>query len=176
MYDFHYGYFKNKHDARLLFTDTDSLVYEIKRVDDMYGKIYSDRNLFDFSDYPKNWTHSKFYDVTNKKVIGKMKDELCGKVISEFIGLKLKMHSLITVDDEEKIRAKGVIKCENSEFVHVLFNKKVIRHDIKRIQSKLHRLGTYDIFKISLSCFDDKRYVLDDGINILAYSHKDICN
>ena len=45
---------------------------------------------------------------------------------------------------------------------------------MKRIQSKLHRIGTYNICKISLSCFDDKRYVLDDGVNTLAYFHKDI--
>ena len=47
---------------------------------------------------------------------------------------------------------------------------------MKRIKSKLHEIGTYDVFKISLSCFDDKRYVLDDGINTLAYFHKDIRN
>ena len=174
MYDFHYGYFKNKFNGKLLFTDTDNLVYEIKEVNDIYEKIYSDRDLFDFSDYLKN---SKFYDVTNKKVIGKMKDELSGKVISEFIGLKSKMYSLISVDNEEKIRAKGVNKrLKHSEFVDALFNKKVIRHNMKRIQSKLHRLGTYDVFKISLFSFDDKRYVLDDGINTLAYFHKDICD
>ena len=45
---------------------------------------------------------------------------------------------------------------------------------MKRIQNKLHGLGTYDVYKISLSCFDDKRYVLDDCVNILPYSHKDI--
>ena len=85
----------------------------------MYEEIYSDRSSFDFSDYLKN---SKFNDVTNKKVIGKMKDELSGKVISEFIGLKSKMYSLITVDDEEKIRAKVVNKkLKHSEFVDVLF-------------------------------------------------------
>ena len=89
MYDFHYGYFKNKFNSRLLFTDTDSLVYEIKDKDYIYEKIYSDRDLFDFSDYSKN---SKFYDVTNKKVIGKMKNEFGGKVISEFIGLKPKVY------------------------------------------------------------------------------------
>ena len=91
-------------------------------------------------------------------------------VISEFIGLKSKMYLSINVDDEEKIRAKGVNKkLKHSEFVDVLFNKKLIRHNMKRIQSKLHRLGTCYVFKISLSCFDDKRYVLDDGINTLAY-------
>ena len=68
------------------------------------------------------------------------------------------MYSLISVDNGEKIRAKGVNKkLKHSKFVDVLFNKKVIRHNMKRIQSKLHRLGTYDVFKISLSCFDDKR-------------------
>ena len=85
------------------------------------------------------------------------------------------MYSLIDADDEEKIRAKDVNKkLKHSEFVEVLFHKKVIRHNMKRIQSKLQRLGTYHVFKISLSCFDDKRYALNDGVNTLAYFHKDI--
>ena len=65
-------------------------------------------------------------------------------------------------------------KIRHTEFVDVLFNKKVIRHSMKRIQSKLHRTGTYDVCKISLSCFDGKRYILHDGINSLAYFQKDI--
>ena len=68
MYNFHYGYFKNKFNASLLFTDTDSLVYEIKREDKIYEKFYSDRDLFDFSNYPKN---SKFYGVTNEILLVK---------------------------------------------------------------------------------------------------------
>ena len=56
-----------------------------------------------------------------------------------------------------------------------MFNKKVIRHKMKRIQAKKHKIGTYEIGKISLSCFDDQRYVLDDGVNTLAYFHK-YCN
>ena len=59
------------------------------------------------------------------------------------------------------------------EFKDVLFNKKVIRYKMKRIQAKKHKIGTYEIDKISLSCCDDKRYVLDDGVNTLAYFHKD---
>ena len=51
-------------------------------------------------------------------------------------------------------------------------NKKIIRHKMKRIKSKKHKLGTYEVDKISLSCFDDKRYVLDDGIHTLSYFHK----
>ena len=57
--------------------------------------------------------------------------------------------------------------------MHVLFNKKIIRHKMKRIQAKKHKIGTYEADKISLSCFDDKRHVLVDGIHTLAYFHKD---
>ena len=53
-----------------------------------------------------------------------------------------------------------------------MFNKRVIRHKMKRIQAKKNKIGTYKIDKISLSCFDDKRYLLDDGVNTLAYFHK----
>ena len=106
MYEFHYKHIKKNFDAKLLFTDTDSLVYEIK-TEDVYEDFYQDKNLFDFSDYPLD---SKFFDPVNKKVIGKMKDEFKGKIISEFIGLKSKMYSLISVDDEENTKAKGVYK------------------------------------------------------------------
>ena len=99
MYDFHYNYFKEKYDARLLFADIDSLVYEIKGVDDIYENIYLDKHLFDFINYPKD---SKFHDDTNVKVIGKMKDEMCSKIVSKFVGLKSKMYSLITIDDVKK--------------------------------------------------------------------------
>ena len=57
-----------------------------------------------------------------------------------------------------------------------MFNKKVIRHNMKRIQTKLHSIGTYDVFKISFLCFDGKRYVLEDGVNTLAYFHKNMKN
>ena len=98
MYDFHYGYIKNKFDAKLLFTDTDSLVYEIKG-EDVYEKFYLDKGLFDFGDYSMN---SKYYDIVNKKVIGKMKGEFKGNVISEYIGLQSKMYSLISVNNKKE--------------------------------------------------------------------------
>ena len=65
------------------------------------------------------------------------------------------------------------IGTEFKEFKDVLFNDKIIRHKMKRIQSKKHKLGTYEIDKISLSRFEDKRYLLDDRIRTLAYVHKD---
>ena len=87
MYKFHYKFIKSKFDAKLLFTDTDSLVYEIK-TKDVY-EYFHDKNLFDFSDYP---LYSKSFYPFNKKVIGKMKDEFNRKIISEFVGLKSKMY------------------------------------------------------------------------------------
>ena len=62
-------------------------------------------------------------------------------------------------------------KIKHEEFVDVLFNRKVVRHNMRRMQSNLYSIGTYDIFKISLSCFDDKTYALDDGANTLALEH-----
>ena len=130
--------------------------------------------MFNFSGYPID---SKYYDSTNKKVLGKIKDEFNGVKIVEFVGLKSKMYSLIGVDNREVNKAKGRNKkLRRKEYVDVLFNKKVVRQNMKRIQSKLHEIGSYDGFEISLSCFDDKRYVLDDWINTLAYFHKDIKN
>ena len=84
MYEFHYKYIKSKFSANLLFTDTDSLVYEID-TKDVYEDFYGDENLFDFSDYPRD---SKFFDPVNKKVIAKVKDEFKGEINNEFVGLK----------------------------------------------------------------------------------------
>ena len=130
------------------------------------GKI-----CFDFSNYSKD---SKFFNETNKKVIGKMKDEFGGVIVVEFARLKSKMYSVKKIDSKECTATKGIsIATEFGKFKDVLFIEKIIRHKMKRIQSKKHKWGTYEIDKISLSCFDDKRYVLDDGIRMLAYFHKD---
>ena len=115
-----------------------------------------------------------FFDDTNKNVIGKMKDEFGRVIIDEFVGLKSKMYSMKKIDGKEYNTAKGVsIATEFDKFKDVLFNEKIIRHKMKRIQSKKHKLGTYEIDKISLSCFDDKRYVSDDGVYTLSCFHKD---
>ena len=88
------------------------------------------------------------------------------------------MYSLIAADNEDNKKAKGVNKngvkkIRHKKIVDILFDKKIMRHKMERIQSKLHRIGTYDVFKISLSCFDDKRYILDDGINNWNYFYED---
>ena len=115
-----------------------------------------------------------FFDNTNKNVIGKMKDEYGGVIIDEFVGLKSKMYSIKKITGIESSSAQGVnIATEFNEFKDALFNKKIIRHKMKRIQAKKHKKENYEIDKMSLSGFDDKRFVLDDAVN--AYFHKD-CN
>ena len=127
-----------------------------------------------------------FFILLVIKVIGKIKYEFKGEIISDFVGLKSKMCSLVNVDGKKNKKAKTVnrnvvkntrhkdTRHKEFEFVNVLFNKKLIRHRMKKIQSKLRRIGTQDFFKISLSCFNDKRYILDDSINSSAYFQKDI--
>ena len=156
MYDFHYNFIKKNFDADLLFTDTDSLTYKIKS-ENVYEESFKWKDLFDFSNYSKDL---KFFNETNKNVIGKMKDEFGGVIVDEFGGLKSKMYSIEEIDGKEYNTAKGVsIVTELKKFKDVLFNEKIIRHKMKRIQSKKHKLGTYEIDKISLSCFDNKRCV-----------------
>ena len=87
-----------------------------------------------------------------------MKDEFGGVVVSEFVGLKSKMYSTKIIDGKEHNTAKGVSIA--TEFKDVLFNKKIITQKMKRIRVEKHKLGTYEIDKISLSRFDDKRYCL----------------
>ena len=156
MNEFHYKYIGRKCNncAKLLFTNTHSLVHEIK-TDDAYKDFYEDKNSFDFSDYPKD---SKIFDPVNKNVIGKMKDKVKGKIISGFVQLKSKMYSLIVLDSEEIKKAKGVNKNvvknrRHTKYVDVLFNKTLIKHKMKKIQSKLHRIGTYNVCKILYLAF-----------------------
>ena len=124
MQEFHYKQIKRKYNADL-FTDTDSLVYEIE-TNNVYEYFHKDKSLFDFSDYPQD---SIFFDPANKKVVGKMEDEVKGKIISEFIGLKSKMYSIVTVDNKEIKKTKGVNKNvvknkRHKEIGDVLLNKK----------------------------------------------------
>ena len=101
-YEFHYKYIESKSDGKLLLTDTDSLIYEIK-AEDVYEDFYLDKDLFGFSDY---LVKSKFCDLKNKKIIGKIKDELKRKIIDEFVGLKSKMYSLFTINDKKSYKSK----------------------------------------------------------------------
>ena len=180
MYDFHYNYIKEKYGrkAKLLFTDTDSLTYEIE-AEDVYRDFWNDKDKFDNSDYPEN---SQYFDKTNKKVIGNFKDEAAGIPITEFVGLRSKMYSYIKDNHKVGKTAKGIKKniiknnIKHEDYKNVLNSNKQIHHTMKTIRSINHQLGSYELNKVSLSCFDDKRYIANDGINSFAYGHYAIKN
>lgn len=173
MYNFHYGYVKEKYpDSKLLFTDTDSLVYKI-RTNDLYRDMLEDRSLFDFSGYPKD--HPCFSN-DNKKVIGKMKDELGGSIMREFVGLRAKMYSL-EFNNKSMTKAKGVKKyviknnIRHSDYRDCLFQRRNYFHCMNSIRSNKHVLHSVRQNKATLSAYDDKRYILEDGISTLPYGH-----
>ena len=175
MYDFHYNYIKKKYNdrAKQLFTVTDSLTYEIETVD-AYKDFWTDKDMFDSSDYPEN---SPYYCNTNKKIIGKFKDEACGIPITEFVGLKSKMYSYVKGNEKGRRTAKGIKKnvinnnIRHEDYKRTLLNEEQMGHKMKTISSQRHQLGSYKINKVSLSCFDDKRYIHDNGTSSYAYGH-----
>ena len=178
MYDFHYNYIKKKYGekAKLLFTDTDSLTYEIE-ANDVYQDFWNDKEKFDNSEYNES---SPYFNTTNKKVIGKFKDEASGVPICEFIGLRSKMYSYIKDNGQVGKTAKGIKKnvikkdITHENYKQTLFNNKQMHHTMKTIRSNNHQLGSYEINKVSLSCFDDKRYIHNNGVTSYAYGHHKI--
>jgi hypothetical protein len=178
MYQFHYDIIKKKYGdkASLLFTDTDSLCYEIF-TEDVYDDFWSMRDMFDFSNYPE--THP-CHDTTNAKV-GKFKDEAKGEIITEFIGLRPKLYSyIIDGDDCQHAKGKGVKKSALKMIKHQNYYKALFG-DTKEelfmptrfniIRSEKHVLSSVKVEKIGLSCVDNKRYVLDNNINTYAIGH-----
>ena len=128
--------------------------------------------LFDLSNFLKD---SKYFCNDNKKVPWKLKDEYGGTAICGFIGPKPKMYSIRDVNNCKKKVLKGHnSNIRHDEFKDTLINKKIIRHNMSGIKPINHRMYTYESNKISLSVFDDKRHIKDDGINTLAYGHKHI--
>ena len=171
MYKFHYNFMKNNVSIfELLYSDTDSFIYEIG--EDFYEIMHKHKEIFDLSNQPKD---SKYYCNEKKKVPGKMKDEYDGKIICEITALKSKMYSIRDVKNNEKSILKGHNSyISNNKYNDTLFNKKSLRHQKSGIRSKKYELVAYISNKKSISCFDDKHYILSDGINTLPYGHKDI--
>ena len=179
MYDFHYNYIKSKYGdkAKLLFSDTDSLMYEIQ-TEDFYKDIAGDvKNKFDTSDYPENHP-SGIPTGENKKVLGKMKDEAAGKIINEFVGLRAKLYSYKMYEGEKEIKkCKGIKKqVVESSITHedyktcLLTGKEQLRKQ-NILRSYNHEIYTEEVNKVALSALDDKRHILSDGIHTLAWGH-----
>ena len=180
MYEFWYDYVKIKYEdkARLCYMDTDSFVVNIKTKDFYKDIAESVKERFDTSNH--------IYDRplptgVDKKVIGLMKDELGGDIITEFVALRPKAYSYITNDFIETKKAKGTKKCAANKMLRFEDYKKCLFSNGKlqqqttmsqqRFKSENHEVYTENINKITLSCDDDKRIVTSDRITSYPYGH-----
>ena len=175
MFNFHYSYIKEKYKskAELLFTDTDSLMYQI-HTDDFYDDISNDiLEKFDTSDYPHDHP-SGIPTGLNKKVIGMFKDEVAGRQITHFIGLRPKLYTFKIEDGYISKKCKGVKKSVVSKginfehYFECLFTGEKQMRSMKIIRSVNHDIYSKEVNKIALSNNDDKRKVLKDRVNTLA--------
>ena len=180
MYDFHYNYIKPKYEERvqLLYTDTNSLIYEIE-TEDFYQEISQDvKSLFHTSNYPKY--HPLGIETgVNKKVIGMFKDEAGGQQMVEFVGLRAKLYSYIMDKGKEEKKCKGIKEAvvgksiNFDDYKNCLFNQQPQMRQMNVIRSHKHEVFTETVNKVALilSCEDDKRIISSDGINTLAHGH-----
>ena len=179
MYDFHYNYIKPKYDekAKLLFTDTDSLTYEIQ-TEDFYRDISSDVEAkFDTSKFPPSHP-SGILVGANKRVIGMFKDEVGGQIIEEFVGLRAKLYSYKMFESKkEKKKCKGVKQgvVENKitfdDYKRCLFSGDKQYRQMNVFRTQKHEIFTEEVNKVALSADDDKRIILPDKVHTLAYGH-----
>ena len=185
MYNFHYKIMKSKifpnNNLSLAYTDTDSFIYNI-HIDSpatLTSYLLPHKNYFDFSNYPQD---HPLYDASNKKVLGKMKDEVAGSQMSEFCALKAKLYSyrVIGNDNHEVNKTKGISKhvikksLSFQQYYNCLLSKEPVYRSITSIRSFSHQIYTIDQNKVALSMADDKRYILPDMIHTLAWGHQDI--
>ena len=177
MYEFWYDYMKPKYsdNVKLCYTDTDSFIINIK-TKNFYKNIANDvEDRFDTSNYE---VYRPLPTGKNKKVIGLMKDELGGKVITEFAALRPKTYSYLTDDCKEDKNAKGTKKCavkgmiKFNDYKNCLLNDEVVLKSQQRFKSKGHNVHTKNINKIALSSNDNKRIILLDKITIYPYGYK----
>ena len=176
MYEFWYDYIKPKYEdkARLCYMDTDSFIMHIK-TEDFYKDIANDvERWFDTSNY-NGKDERPLPTGKNKKVIGLFKDELGGKIMTEFCALRVKAYAYKLDDDTEHKKAKGtkkyIIKRELmfQNYKDSLFNYKIILRSQQRFRSDHHRVYTEEVNKMALSSNDDKRIQTYDNITTYAY-------
>ena len=178
MYEFHYLHMLPKygpHRLKLCFTDTDSLLYEIK-TEDIYEDMKADLDQwYDTSDYAPN---HPLYSEKNKKIPGKMKDEQNGQIIEEFVGLRAKMYAIKMADSGKEIKkAKGVPKMivkkdlGFQQYKEALLNRKTTESEFAAIRSQGHQLRLLELRKKALCPGDDKRWIREDGVHTYAYGH-----
>ena len=177
IYEFWYDYMKPKYNdnVKLCYMDTDSFVMHIK-TNYFYKDISDDvDNRFDTSKYE---VKRPLPIGKNKKVIGVMKDELGGEIITEFIALRPKTYSYLSDNDKIDKKAKGTKKCvikkmiKFDDYKKCLLNDKIILKSQQRFMSTKHDVYTENVNKIALSNDDDKRIVSSDKITSYPYGYK----
>ena len=132
-------------------------------------------HLFDTSNYPDD--ERQLMSNANKQVLGKFKDEMGGDLVVGFVGLRAKMYSLMTADNVSKLTAKGVPRrfakkhLRHGLYIQTLTDKTTTRATYRQFRSKNHQLSTIEQSKVALSAFDNKRYILPDGISSVPYGH-----
>ena len=177
MYEIYYGYLKPKYGdkVKLLFTDTDSLMFLIE-TKDFYEDILKDvHEWFDTSNFPPNHPSGVYTDV-NKMVIGMFKSEVGGKIISEFVGLRAKNYAYLCEKEEHK-KCKGIKKSVTEkdisfeDYKDCLFHNVQLRRKMNVLRSHLHNVSSVRINKVALCANDDKRVILQDGVHTLAHGH-----
>ena len=157
MYEFHYDYMRPKcKDPHLCYMDTDSLIYNIK-TEDFYADIANDvEEMFDTSRYDKKDARP-LPIKKNKKVIGLMKDELGGKIMTEFIALRPKLYSYKKLDGEEDKKCKGIKKCVIKktlmfeDYKNCLLNLKDVNRSQLMFRSRNHEVHTVEVNKVALN-------------------------
>ena len=166
---------KYNDNVKLCYMDTDSFVMNIK-TNDFYKDIANDiKKRFDTSNYEVN---RPLPTGKNKKVIGLMKDELGGKIITDFVTLRPKTYSYLTDDGKKDKKTKGTKKCvikrmiKLNDYKNCLLKDKVMLKSQQRFISKKNDVYTENINKIALSNNDDKRIVSSDKITSYPYGYK----
>ena len=178
MYEFHYDYMKPRFkDPQLCYMDTDFLIYNIK-TEDFYADIADDvEEMFDTSGYDKKDARPLPIGK-NKKVIGLMKDELGGKIMTEFIALRPKLYSYKKLDGEKDRKCKGIKKCiikktlTFEDYKNCLLNLKDVYRSQLMFRSTNHEVHRIEVNKVALNRDDDKRISKKDGISTLARGHR----
>ena len=171
MFNFYYNIMKPRYGERvhLLYSDTDSALLAVE-TPDIYEDIKDMSEYFDLSNYPPD---HDLHSNTNELVVLKLKDELKGKAMFEYIGLKPKMYSM-QCEGEVKQSCKGVPGRVKKDLLHetyhkVLENQISIRKEITILRSRDLGMFTERVNKTCLSCFDDKRYIT--GYTSIPYGH-----
>jgi hypothetical protein len=175
MYAMHYDVILPQYgpNAKLLFTDTDSLCYELK-TKDYYEDILSNMDIFDTSNFPP--TH-KCYSNRNCKVLGKFKEECGPNQPLQFVGLRAKMYSIKMSDAQDKSTAKGIktsyVKkyLKHEDYYNCLLNQSKTSASFYSIRAQNHKIQTVHIKKDGLNPYDDKRYLLENSTDTLSYGH-----